>query len=136
VPTTKAITRTRRRLGAEPLRQLFVEVARPLATQGTQGAWYRGWQVLAIDGTTLDVPHSPADQHAFGRPATHRGERTAFPQVRVLGLAECGTHAIITRCIALINKATIKKARVQRCLELFTILPNQRRALWFSATLL
>jgi Insertion element 4 transposase N-terminal/Transposase DDE domain len=95
VPTTKAITRARQRLGAEPLRRLFVEVARPLATQGTQGAWYRGWRVLAIDGTTLDVPDSPANQHAFGRPATHRGERTAFPQVRVLGLAECGTHAII-----------------------------------------
>jgi Insertion element 4 transposase N-terminal/Transposase DDE domain len=95
VPTTKAITRARQRLGAEPLRRLFAEVARPLATQGTQGAWYRGWRVLAVDGTTLDVPDSPANAAAFGRPATHRGERTAFPQVRVLGLAECGTHAII-----------------------------------------
>jgi hypothetical protein len=95
VPTTKAITRARQRLGAEPLRRLFVEVARPLATQDTQGAWYRGLRVLAIDGTTLDVPDSPANAQAFGRPATHRGERTAFPQVRVLGLAECGTHAII-----------------------------------------
>jgi hypothetical protein len=95
VPTTKAITRARQRLGAEPLRRLFAEVARPLATQGTQGAWYRGWRVLAVDGTTLDVPDSPANAQAFGRPATHRGERTAFPQVRVLGLAECGTHAII-----------------------------------------
>src|SRR5919201_2786695 len=35
VPTSKAITRARERLGAEPLRQLFVEVARPLATQQT-----------------------------------------------------------------------------------------------------
>jgi hypothetical protein len=51
--------------------------------------------VLAVDGTTLDVPDSPANAQAFGRPTTHRGERTAFPQVRVLGLAECGTHAII-----------------------------------------
>jgi Insertion element 4 transposase N-terminal len=73
MPTTKAITRARQRLGAEPLRRLFVEVAGPLATQGTQGAWYRGWRVLAIDGTTLDVPDSPANQQAFGRPATHRG---------------------------------------------------------------
>ncbi|MCP3770112.1 MULTISPECIES: hypothetical protein [unclassified Streptomyces] len=30
----------------------------------------------------------------FGRPTTHRGERTAFPQVRVMALAECGTRAI------------------------------------------
>ena len=95
VPTTKAITRARERLGAEPLRRLFVEVARPLATEQTAGAWYRGLRVLAIDGTTLDVPDTAANAAAFGRPSTHRGERTAFPQVRVLGLAECGTHAII-----------------------------------------
>jgi DDE family transposase len=51
--------------------------------------------VLAVDGTTLDVPDTAANAAAFGRPSTHRGERTAFPQVRVLALAECGTHAII-----------------------------------------
>jgi hypothetical protein len=95
VPTTKAITRARERLGAEPLRRLFVEVARPLATERTAGAWYRGLRVVAIDGTTLDVPDTAANAAAFGRPATHRGERTAFPQVRVLALAECGTHAIL-----------------------------------------
>ena len=77
------------------MRRLFVEVARPLATERTQGAWYRGRRVLAIDGTTLDVPDTPANQATFGRPTSHRGERSAFPQVRVLALAECGTHAII-----------------------------------------
>jgi Transposase DDE domain len=45
--------------------------------------------------TTLDVPDTAANAAAFGRPSTGRGERTAFPQVRLLGLAECGTHAII-----------------------------------------
>jgi hypothetical protein len=95
VPTTKAITRARQRLGAGPLQALFAEVAGPLATPGTPGAWYRGRRVLAIDGTTLDVPDTPANQAAFGRPKTRRGERAAFPQVRVVALAECGTHAIV-----------------------------------------
>ena len=99
VPTTEAITRAREWLGAEPVRRLFAEVARPLATAHTAGAWYRGWRVLAIDGTTLDVPDTAANAAAFGRPKTHRGERSAFPQVRVLGLAECGTHAIIKATI-------------------------------------
>ena len=75
--------------------QAYEEVARPLATEQTAGARYRGLRVLAIDGTTLDVPDTAANATAFGRPATHRGERTAFPQVRLLALAECGTHAII-----------------------------------------
>jgi hypothetical protein len=95
VPSTPAIAKARARLGAEPLARLFAEVARPLATPDTKGAWYRGWRVLAVDGTTLDVADTPANQAAFGRPATHRGERTAFPQVRVVAVAECGTHAIV-----------------------------------------
>jgi hypothetical protein len=95
VPSTPAIAKARARLGAEPLRRLFAEVVRPLATPDTKGAWYRGWRVLAVDGTTLDVADTPANQAAFGRPATHRGERTAFPQVRVVAVAECGTHAIV-----------------------------------------
>jgi hypothetical protein len=95
VPSTPAIVKARARLGAEPLARLFAEVARPLATPETAGAWYRGWRVLAVDGTTLDVADTPANAAAFGRPATHRGEQTAFPQVRVVALAECGTHAII-----------------------------------------
>ena len=37
VPTTGAITRARRRLGAEPLRALFAAAVRPLATPATRG---------------------------------------------------------------------------------------------------
>jgi Insertion element 4 transposase N-terminal/Transposase DDE domain len=95
VPSTPAIAKARARLGAEPLRRLFVEVAGPLAAPETKGAWYRGWRLLAIDGTCLDVADTPANHQAFGRPATHRGEQTAFPQVRLVAVAECGTHAII-----------------------------------------
>jgi hypothetical protein len=95
VPSTPAIAKARARLGAEPLRRLFVEVARPLATPDTKGAWYRGWQLLAVDGTCLDVADTAANQAAFGRPTTHRGEQAAFPQVRLVAVAECGTHAII-----------------------------------------
>jgi Insertion element 4 transposase N-terminal/Transposase DDE domain len=99
VPSTPAIVKARARLGAEPLRRLFTEVARPLATPETAGAWYRGWRVLAVDGTCLDVADTQANATAFGRPATHRGEQTAFPQVRVVAVAECGTHAIVDAAI-------------------------------------
>jgi hypothetical protein len=95
VPTTGSLTRARARLGPEPLRALFEQTAGPLATPATPGAWYRGWRLVAVDGTTLDVADTPANQAAFGRPATGRGEQSAYPQVRVVGVAECGTHAII-----------------------------------------
>jgi Insertion element 4 transposase N-terminal/Transposase DDE domain len=95
VPTTGAIARARARLGAAPLRALVGVAVRPLATPATSGAWYRRWRLTSLDGTTLDVPDTPANAAAFGRPRTHRGGQAAFPQVRVMALAECGTHAII-----------------------------------------
>jgi Insertion element 4 transposase N-terminal/Transposase DDE domain len=94
VPDKSSIARARARLGLAPLRELFVEVARPLATQATKGAWYRGWRLMALDGSTLDVPDTPANAAAFGRPGGGRGQG-AFPQIRVVGLVECGTHAVV-----------------------------------------
>jgi hypothetical protein len=94
VPDKSSIARARARLGPAPLRELFAEVARPLATSATKGAWYRDWRLVALDGTTLDVADTPANVAAFGRPGGGRGQG-AFPQVRVVGLVECGTHAVV-----------------------------------------
>src|SRR6266511_115759 len=95
VPGASALAEARERLGAEPLKVLFAQTARPLATKATRGAWYRGWRLLVVDGTCLDVPDSPANQ-ALGRAKSGRGEGVgAFPQVRVVGLVEAGTHAIV-----------------------------------------
>ncbi len=96
LPVKSALVQARARLGPEPLRALFAEAALPLATPDTQGAWYRGWRLVAVDGATLDVADTPANEAAFGRAKSGRGEGTgAFPQVRVVGLVECGTHATI-----------------------------------------
>jgi hypothetical protein len=95
VPGASALAEARERLGAEPLRVLFEWAAQPMATRTTRGAWYRHWRVMVMDGTCLDVPDSPANQ-GLGRSKSGRGEGVgAFPQVRVVGLVEAGTHAII-----------------------------------------
>jgi hypothetical protein len=96
VPGASALGEARERLGAEPLRVLFAQAARPLATVATRGGWYRRWRLLVLDGTCLDVPDTPENAAAFGRPGSGRGEgKGAFPQVRVVGLVEAGTHAIV-----------------------------------------
>jgi hypothetical protein len=95
VPSKAALFQARRRLGSEPLRALFERVAVPLAEPATAGAFYRGWRLVGIDGTCLDVADTPANEAAFGRPGSGRGEGVgAFPQVRLVGLGECGTHAL------------------------------------------
>ena len=88
-----AITRARLRLGVAPLKELFARVARPLAEPGMPGAWYRGCRLVALDGTTIDLPDAPELVARFGRPGASRG-MSAFPQLRLLTLTETGTHAI------------------------------------------
>jgi hypothetical protein len=88
-----AITRARARLGADPLRELFARVARPLAEPDTPGAWYRGRRLVSLDGTTIDLPDALDLERRFGRPAASRGA-SGFPQLRLLTLTETGTHAI------------------------------------------
>jgi hypothetical protein len=92
-PTDSAFAQARQRLGVAPLRQLFLETARPMATHQTVGAFYRGWRLMGLDGSTLDLPDTPANARAFGRPTTGRAQG-AFPQVRLLALCELGTHAV------------------------------------------
>ena len=100
VPSTAAIAKARARLGAEPLRVLFEGTVRPLATDATRGAWYRGLRLVAMDGATLDVPDTAENDEHFGRPGSGRGEgKGAFPQIRLVGLGECGTHAIFATAV-------------------------------------
>ena len=50
---------------------------------------------MSLDGTCLDVADTPANEEAFGRPGSRAREGGgAFPQLRLVGLAESGTHAI------------------------------------------
>jgi len=94
LPSKSAIFQARDRLGAEPLKGLFDRVALPLATASTPGSWLAGRRLVAIDGTTLDVADTVVNDEFFGRPGVSKGERSAFPQARLVALAECGTHAI------------------------------------------
>ena len=94
-----AISHARDRLGPEPMALLFDRVAQPLADQGTPGCWLAGRRLVAIDGCCLDLPDTPANDGHFGRPGVNKGERAAFPQARVVALAECGTHAIFEATI-------------------------------------
>jgi len=94
-----AISHARDRLGPEPMALLFGRVAKPLGGEETPGCWLAGRRLVAIDGTCLDLPDTPANDSHFGRPGVMKGERSAFPQARVVALAECGTHAMFEAVI-------------------------------------
>ena len=93
-PSKSGIFQARARLGAAPVKALFQRVATPLAEPGTPGSWLAGRRLVAIDGTSLDVADTADNDSFFGRAGVSKGEKAAFPQARVVALAECGTHAI------------------------------------------
>jgi len=93
-PSKSAIYQARARLGPEPLAALFTRVAKPIGPPGMAGVWLAGRRLVAIDGSCLDVPDTAVNVAFFGRPGMSKGEKEAFPQARLVALAECGTHAI------------------------------------------
>jgi hypothetical protein len=93
VAGNSGISQARTRLGWEPLRRLHDEVVKPVAVKATKGAWYRGWRLVSLDGSTLDVADEQGNDRAFGRPGASRGG-SAYPQIRFVSLAEIGTHVL------------------------------------------
>ena len=110
-PSKSAIFQARSRLGAEPLAALFARVARPLAPEGTSGAFLAGRRLVAIDGTCLDVADTDENATHFGRPGVNKGEQAAYPNARVVALAECGTHAIFDAVIGPYTTSEIELSR-------------------------
>jgi hypothetical protein len=88
------ISQARTRLGWEVMQDLYDAVVKPLAVEATRGAWFRGWRLVSLDGSTLDVADEPENARAFGRPAASRGA-SAYPQIRFLALVENGTHVLL-----------------------------------------
>lgn len=87
------ISQARSRLGVAPLKRLYDEVVEPVAVEGTRGAWYGGWRLVSLDGSTLDVADEKVNDEAFGRPGASRGA-SGYPQLRFVSLVECGTHVL------------------------------------------
>jgi hypothetical protein len=97
-PVKSALSQARQRLGVRPLFLLFRRLAGPVAPDGLPGAFLCGRRLMAIDGTSLDLPDTPENDQAFGRPSTTLTDGTRrwgpFPQVKLVWLVELGTHVV------------------------------------------
>ena len=102
VPTTGAISQARERLGEAPLKALFEKIAEPIATAGMPGSWLGSRRLMAIDGVKLNVPETPANADGFPRPGAL--DKRPYPQVQVVGLGECGTHAVVAAEIGTLSE--------------------------------
>ena len=109
-PSKSAIFQARARLGPKPLEALFARIAKPIGTPGMAGAWLAGRRLVAIDGSCLDVADTPENAAFFGRPGVSKGEKSAFPQARLVALAECGTHAMFDAVVGAYTRSEVALA--------------------------
>jgi hypothetical protein len=102
IPNKASFTRARQRLGPEVLEHVFRALAGALAPESLAGSFYRGMRLPAVDGCVLDAPDTPVNRAVFGGPVKN-GQDAGFPQVRLVTLTECGTHAQIDAAVGGFN---------------------------------
>ncbi|MDH6130377.1 hypothetical protein P3T39_007370 [Kitasatospora sp. GP82] len=93
--TEAGLADARRRLGPDPLRELFEVVAGPLGRPCTAGVSYRGLRTVAFDGCrSTRVPETSDNVAWLGRYKVAAGV-AAYPLLAVMALAETGTRALL-----------------------------------------
>jgi hypothetical protein len=112
IPARSALSYRREQLAREVLEELFGQVAGPKATEQTQGAFWKGMRLLALDGTVESVADTAANRETFRYSSDDEISHSPFPQARLLLLIECGTHLICDVEISSCRQAEATGARL------------------------
>jgi hypothetical protein len=85
----------RKELGSHCLQAIMRERCQVIAQPSSMpGAFFGRYRLMAIDGTVFNTADTKANSLAFGRSSNQYGPG-AYPQVRCVLLAECGSHAVV-----------------------------------------
>lgn len=90
-PSTTALRKLRRRVGAAPLQALFEVLAGAVAQPTTPGVRFGRWRTVSFDGcTSQKVPDTQTNWAWLGRCG-----RNSYPMLELMTLVETGTRALI-----------------------------------------
>lgn len=90
-----AIPQARYRLGAEPMKHIFMQTGRAWAQPAAEQMKWRGLSLYGADGTTLRIPDTEENRTEFGAPSSRRGQ-AGYPQVRLVALMALRSHLMAT----------------------------------------
>jgi hypothetical protein len=94
-PSVKALRDLRRRVGVEPVRELFHVVAGPLAQPRTPGTRFGRWRTVSFDGcSSIKAPDTAANVGWLRKAKAKRGV-TGYPMLQLMTLVETGTRSLI-----------------------------------------
>ncbi|WP_326701501.1 IS4 family transposase [Streptomyces sp. NBC_01754] len=95
VPAPSSITAAMRRVGPRPLKALFDLVKGPAAVTATQVTRFAGRLVVAIDGTQIALPDTPANLSVFPKAKAGPNGPAGYPMLRLVTLTACGTRTLM-----------------------------------------
>ena len=88
-----AIPQARERLGAEPVKELFLQTGAHWAAESARVDAWRNLAVYALDGTSMLVPDTLENRAHFGSAGGKRGV-SGYPLVRVVALMSPRSHIL------------------------------------------
>lgn len=91
---TGAYCRARQRLPVEMVRSLVRFTGQQMSAQALPAWHWRGRPVRLVDGTTVPMPDTPANQAAYPQPRSQK-PGLGFPLCRLLGLVCLGSGALL-----------------------------------------
>lgn len=94
-PAASSITAAMRRVGPKPVKALFDLVKGPAAVTATQAARFAGRLVVAIDGTHIALPDTPANLSVFPKARAGPNGPNGYPMLRLVTLVACGTRTVL-----------------------------------------
>jgi DDE family transposase len=98
------------RLPWEVFADLMQRALRPVATRRHREAFWRGWRLVALDGTQYSVTNTPQIAATTTKAASRRG-RAAFAKIGVAVLLELGLHNPLAAAIARKAESELALAR-------------------------
>lgn len=98
-PTTGAYCKARTRLGEEVPRRLARDVGRDLRRRAASGGLWRGRRVKVVDGTTLSMPDTRANQREYPQPEA-QPPGLGFPIVRAVVVFCLATGAVLDAALS------------------------------------
>lgn len=115
--STAAYCKARRRLPAQEVEKVHADVVRKIqARNGGRHRW-RGRRVKVVDGSSVSMPDTPANQQAYPQPAGQK-PGCGFPVMRLVALFCLGTGVLIEAATdrLKVNERALFR-RLWQCLE-------------------
>jgi len=98
LPVSTSLAQARDRIG-RGMQFLFEGLVAVLARKHREATTWLGLVVYAIDGSCFRVPDEKENDEYFGRPGSHRGGTSGFPQMRVVLLITAFTHLVVRAAV-------------------------------------